>query len=400
MVSNAAVLIGGQVLGLIAPLITVPYLARTLGPAAWGPVILGQALANWLILILEFAFDLSGAREVARSRHTPDSMPAVVHGVQSAKALLVVATVPVAWAIALFVPGLRAAPTLVWGAIVFALARGLSPLWYFQGVERVRGAVAVDSLAKVAAALGVFWLVTRPEHAWKVLWLQAAFGMVALAWLSARLHQDVGLRRPQIAAGRAALRDHAAMFACRAASGIYIQANALILGALAPATVAFFGGAERIIRAAINMLQPVNQAVMPRVSFLQHRDAAAADTMVRRSFVVMGMIGLTMASVAFFAAPLLVRLLLGAQYGTAVPLLRLMAALPLLVSINGVLGIFWAVPFGRERQFLMAIVAAGVTNLILAVVLVPTLGPAGMAIAAVMAEVVVFAFLITAYLRR
>ncbi len=400
LVHNAAVLTAGQGLGLIAPLIVVPYIARVLGPAGWGPVLMAQALANWVWMILEFAFDLSGSREVARSRLRPESLAGVVQAVQSAKALLIVTVVPVAFVAAWLIPTLRVSPPLVVSALAYAVFRGLSPLWYFQGVERVRGAVAIDGVSRVLAALGVFWFVRRPTDGWIVLALQAIFAGGSTVWLTVRLSADVGLSFPSITEGWRMLRETFTVFACRASSGVYIQANALILGTIAPGAVGFFGGAERLIRAAINLLQPINAAVLPRVSFLQGSDTAAADRMVHRSFLVMGAIGGIMAIVAAACAPILVHVLLGAQYNAAIPLLRLMAVLPLLAAINGVLGIFWAIPFGHERGLLAAVVAAGLANVGLAIVLVPRMGAAGMAIAAVAAEVVVFGVLIAAYAKR
>src|SRR5438045_1958410 len=62
LTKNAIALFGGQVVGMVAPLIAVPYLARVLGPEGWAPVIVAQGLANWITLVLEFGFDLSGTR--------------------------------------------------------------------------------------------------------------------------------------------------------------------------------------------------------------------------------------------------------------------------------------------------------------------------------------------------
>src|SRR6476661_3599169 len=59
---NALALFGGQLVGLVGPLLTIPYLARVLGPEAWAPILVAQGLANWLMLVLEFGFDLSGTR--------------------------------------------------------------------------------------------------------------------------------------------------------------------------------------------------------------------------------------------------------------------------------------------------------------------------------------------------
>ena len=397
---NASSLFVGQAVGMVVPLLTIPYLARVLGPAAWGPVLAAQAFGYWLILVLEFGFELSGTRAVARTRSAPERLADVVQGIQSAKALLIVATLPIVLIAVAVVPALHHHPRLIGWALAFAVLRGASPLWFFQGIERVHGAVAVDTLTRAAAALGVFALVRRPGDGWRVLALQAVFAGVALIVLTAWLGRRVTLRAPRGADAVRALREGSTVFACRAWSGLYIQGNALLLAALAaPATVAFFGGAERIVRAAINMLQPLTQAFLPRVSYLQTADPPAARKMIRRSLVGVGAAGLAAAMLAFVGAPLLVRLLLGAGYESAVPVLRMLGLLPALVAVNTVLGIYWALPFGRDRSFLASIIAAGVSNVVLAAVLVPRFGALGMAAASITAEVIVLLVLGTLYYR-
>jgi PST family polysaccharide transporter len=279
--------------------------------------------------------------------------------------------------------------------------RGFSPLWFFQGIERVRGAVAVDAASRAAAALGTFVVVRTPTDGWRVIALQAVFAGAALIVLTLMLARHVRLRTPQLAVGLRTLGGAWSVFACRASSGIYIQANALILATLAgSATVAFFGGAEKIIRAAINLLQPVTQAFLPRLSYLQAADPSAAHRTIRRSLIGVGLLGGVMGVTAMVGAPVLVHIILGADYPAAVPVLRLLGVLPPLVAVNTVLGIYWALPFGHERVFLGAIVAAGITNVVLAIALVPHWGAVGMAASAIAAEGVVLGVLGPFYLRR
>ena len=400
LLRNASVLFAGQALGLVVPLLTVPYLARVLGPAGWGPVLAAQALGNWLLLILEFGFELSGTRAVARARVAPQSMADVVHGVQSAKILLVAGASAVLVAAMVASPALRQNTVLVLWTFAFAILRGLSPIWFYQGIERVRGAVTVDTVSRVAASLGVFLVVRGPGDGWWVLALQAIFAGVSLAVLTAWLARDVALRTPTVEAAVRTLREGSSIFACRAWSGLYIQGNTLILSALAgPAIVGFFGGAERLVRAAINLFQPLTQAFLPRVSYLHAADPPAARRTIRRALVGVGLLGAAMGAVAFAGAPLLVHVLLGRAYEQSIPVLRSMAFLPFLVAVNTVLGLYWALPFGHERSFLASIVAAGLTNVALALVLVPRLGATGMALSAVAAEVAVLAFLGTKYVQ-
>jgi PST family polysaccharide transporter len=401
LLQNAGALFVGQALGLVVPLLTVPYLARVLGPSGWGPVIAAQALGNWLVLILEFGFDLSGTRAVARARVAPEGMGQIVHGVQSAKFLLLV-FVAVLPAMALgLVPFLRVDYSLVVWTVVFAIFRGFSPLWFFQGIERVQAAVAIDTATRLLAALGVFVFVHTVHDGWRVIALQALFAAISVVVLTRLLSRHVRLRMPEVRAGIATLRETRTIFACRASSGLYVTANALILSAFAaPAVVGFFGGAERIIRAAINLLQPLTQTFLPRISYLHATDHGSAELVIRRTMVGVGALGVVMGLCAVFGAPLLVHVLLGAGYADSIPVLRALGALPPLVAINTVLGIYWALPFGHDRTFLVSIVLAAITNLSLAAVLAPRYGALGMASAALGAEVVVALLLTTAYVRR
>jgi PST family polysaccharide transporter len=288
----------------------------------------------------------------------------------------------------------------VW-AIAFAALRGLSPLWFYQGIERVRRAVAVDTIGRSIAALGVFLVVHRPGDGWRVIALQAVLAALTLAVLTTWLGRHVPFRQLSAAEGLATLRENSSIFACRVSSGLYIQANTLVLSALAaPSIVAFFGGAERIVRAAINLLQPLTQAFLPRVSFLRASSPTSANRMIRYALVGVGSVGLSMGLVAYIGAPLLVHTLLGSGYDAAIPVLRLLAILPPLIAVNTVLSMYWALPFGHERLFLGTIIAAGIANLALAGLLVPRWGSSGMAVASIAAEVVVLGMLGTLYIGR
>lgn len=401
LIENTTALFGAQAVSLVVPLLTIPYLARTLRPEGWASVLVAQALGGWLILLLEYGFDLSGTRAVAKARALPHSMPTVIGDVQGAKLLLVPVAALLGVVAFIVVPGLHGDVRLLVWTLLYAVMRGLNPLWYFQGIERVRGATAIDASAKAAAALGVFVIVHAPRDGWKVLALQAVFSGISLVLLTRAMAREV---RPRVASVRAAflsLRRASGVFGVRAASGFTVQANTLVLAAIGGvSTVAYFGGAERIIRASINLFQPLTQAFLPHLSYLSVADPRRARRMIHRCLLLVGALGAVFGVTAFIGAPLLTRVLLGQGYEAAVPVLRVLAVLPVLVGVDTVLGLYWAVPFGHERAFLIAVAAGGVLNVGLAFVFVARWGALGMAAAVVLAEVSVLVSLATMYLRR
>lgn len=391
-----AVLFSAHALGLLAPLLTVPWLARQLGPSGWAPVLVSQALAGWAVLILEFGFDLSGAREVAQAKSNKQVAETAAR-VQRARFLIapVVLLGTLGVAVLLHLSGL-----LIAGTIGLVIARGLSPFWFFQGQQRIRAATAVDALGKLLPAAAVFVAVEAPGDGWKVVALQAAGAAAATLAMTWRMHRQQDLPAVSNAEALATLRNASPVFFARAATGMYMHANTLILSAMAPlSVVAAFGGAERIVRAAINLLQPVNQAVFPRLSKLAK--TAPERAMRETRWFLVGLVLVTVCGAAWaavFAAPI-VRLLLGASFESSVPVMRVLLISFPLVSAGGVLGLYWALAWHREKLFLSAVLLGGMTNIVLALMLVPRWQAIGMATAAVAAEASVVTFLAIAFVR-
>jgi len=388
--ANVGALAGSHALGLLVPLLTVPYLARTLHPAGWAPVLLAQALAAWVVTLLDYGFELSGARAVANARAAGHDLATVVWRIQGAKLLLLPLGALLLVGAAQALPALRADRALVAWAMVFALARGLNPLWYFQGMERVRGAVAMDTGSRVLAALAVFALVHDQTHGWRVMALQGAAAVLSGGWLTLSLWREQPSVALSLRAAAHTLRTEWALFAFKASSTLYMQANTVLLGLFAPAlAVAAYGGAEKIARAAINLLDPLTRVLLPRISYLVRSDAAAAASLVRRVLVMLGSGASVAGALLALLAPQVVSLLLGTGYEAAVPVLRLLALLLPIIAIGTVLGIFWALPLGRDRALLVVTAAAGVLNVLLVLILVPRHGASGMAGAVVVAELLV-----------
>ena len=424
LIVNFSALAGGHALGLVVPLLTVPYLARVLRPEGWAPVLVAQALASWAVLLLDYGFDLSATRAVAHARagirapqsnhaliaidaasdaasyalgantsnHSPSSNNAIelsdiVWRVQHAK-LLLVPIVLVFCAIAyFFVPSLRDEGQLILWTSALAVFRGLNPLWFFQGIERVRGAVSIDVGAKVLGALGVFVFVHGANDGWKVLALQAVFACASTVLLSARLWREAPLLSLSLPSAVEALRTSWPLFAFRASGTLYMQANTIILSLFAPPlAVAAYGGAERIVRAALNLLEPLIRLFLPRISFLSAASPAEATQMIQRCLVALTIASAFAGTVIAIGAPTFVTLMLGSGYEAAIPVLRWLALLLPTITIGTVLGTFWALPFKRDRALLSATLTAGALNLALAYWLVPTLEALGMAAAVVSAE--------------
>lgn len=390
VVANVISLYGAHLVNYVVPLFTIPYLVRTLGAYSWGLVAMAQGLGNYLNLVVEYGFNLSATREVARNRESPDQIADLVAGVVAAKLLLAGAALLLTWMLQQVVPGLHEHPEVLWAGVIAGVALGLNPLWYFQGCERMKVVATLEVGAKVAAAAGVFFLVRGPGDAWRVSGLQAAASILSTGIGLALMSREVVLRRVNLTLVKQALSTGWTMFLFRSSAMLYTSGNSFLLGLFAPPNaVGYFAGAEKISKAFMGLLNPFNQAVYPRLSRLAKHDRQAGSRLLRTNAVVAGVGGLMLGLIVYFAAPSLVRILLGPELAPSVPVLRLLAILPPLIGMNTVLCTQWMAPLGMDHMLNRIILGAGLLNICLAVALAPRYQHMGMASAVIGAEMFV-----------
>lgn len=387
LVQNATALYGVQLGRKLAPLIIVPYLARTLGPAGWGLVAFVQSLGEFIVLVIEFGFNLSATREIARNRESKTTCGEIVAGVLGVQAVLAVTAVVVAVIASRWIPHLRENPKLLAAGLFYAVAQGLTPLWFFQGLEKLRLVAALEISGKILGMGAILWLVRTPEDGWVALFAQGLAPAFCTAVGIGMAYRLVPLRWPPWTLVRDAIRLGWRMFIFRSGESLYGAGNAFILGLFAPpAVVGYFASAEKISKAVYGLLNPIREALYPRLSNMVPGSPQAAARLARIGAIVMGAGGVLLGAGVFVFAPVLIHLLMGPGFAPAVTVLRIFALLPPLLSITHSMGLQWLWPHGRDAEVNRIILSAGALNLVLALLLAPRFAHVGMAWAVVCAE--------------
>src|SRR6185369_10455258 len=103
---------------------------------------------------------------------------------------------------------------------------------------------------------------------------------------------------------------------------LYGIGNAFLLGLFAtPAHVGYFASAEKISRAFFGLLNPIREALFPRLSNLARHAPKDAARLARAGVAVMGAGGILLAVSVYIFSPMLIRLLMGQAFAPAVQVL-------------------------------------------------------------------------------
>ena len=372
----------------VVPLVTVPYLSRTLGPQGWGLVAFFQSFALTMALVIEYGFGYSATRELAVSRDTPSARAAIFSDVMAAKAIIVVATCPVALLLLRNVGNLHNNTGLFAAACVLALAQGFNLAWYYQGMDRITEQAKMDLCTRAIGAVAIFILVKTPEHGFRALLVNAGSAAGGLVWGLSKLRTGHAIPRPTLSGGVAALKAGGAVFLHRAALSLYTLGNGFILGLLAaPIYVGYYAGAERIARGMQGFLIPLSQVIYSRTNYAFSKSKTDALRIARRGLFLMVTAGAMIGLILAITAKTLVTLALGPQYGPAILALQIFAILPPIAALATSLGVHWMIPLRFDRSYALITVVSGFMNLILASVLATRYHQNGMCLSVIFSEV-------------
>jgi PST family polysaccharide transporter len=387
-IHNVIALYGVQACTYALPLLTFPYLARVLGPSGWGVVVFAQAIGDVIAAVVEYGFDISASRETSRHRHEPGRLSELISGVLGAKTLLALVCVAGAIFSRRFTHHVAPSMALFWASTIWGVCQGINMLWYFQGLERMRLASALEIGGKVLATLSIFVLVHKPEDGWKVMAAQCVGCVVAHGVTVVLAYREVGFRWPTPASIWSAIRMGSSMFMFRAVQSLSGSVNRLVLGTVAPvAVLGEYAGAERITRVFQQGMWPINQALYPKLTQQAQHNPQGAMRTVRLSLLFLGGLGLLFGSAIFFGAPLLVHLVLGPAFANSVSTLRVFSLWIPLIALTTVIIFQLLLPNQLDHQFNFVNVTAGLAGIGVALLLAPRFGAMGIAWSAVISQV-------------
>ena len=386
-IHNVVALYGVQACTYALPLLTFPYLAHVLGPSGWGVVVFAQAIGDMIASVVEYGFDISASRETSRQRHDPRRLSELISGVLGAKILLAVICIAAAIFSRRFTHHIAPSMALFWASTIWGVCQGINMLWYFQGLERMRLASALEIGGKVLATLSIFVLVHKPSDGWKVMAAQGVGCVVAHGVTVVLAYREVGFRWPTPASVWDALRLGSSMFMFRAVQSLSGSVNRLVLGSVAPvAVLGEYAGAERITRVFQQGMWPVNQALYPKLTAQMQNDPGRAMRIVRLSLLFLGGLGLVFGLAIFFGAPLLVHFVLGPAFHDSVPVLRVFALWIPLIAVCTVIIFQILLPNQLDNQFNFVNLTGGLAGIGVALLLAPRFGAVGIAWSAVIAQ--------------
>lgn len=377
-----------QILVIILPLITAPYLSRVLGAGQLGQYSYTYSVANYFVLFAMLGVNNYGNRCVARARGDRGRLSSEFWGVYCFQALMTLAMCALYVAYSLALSG-DATLALVW--VPYVLSAGLDVNWLFFGLEEFRLTVTRNLVVKLAT-FALTLLLVRGEHALMIycaLMSLSYFASAAALWPFVR--REVSWSRPTARSVTSHLRPNLVLFVPVVAVSLYTVLDKVMLGALSSfEETGYFENAYKVATMPTAVITALGTVMLPRVSNLlaEGRRGEAHGYLGVSMWAAMAM-AFAFSFGVVGVAPVLVPVLFGEGFGPSeAAMCVIVADMPLMAWAN-VIRTQLLIPEGRDRDYVWSVVAGAAVNVAVNLALIPRLGALGASVGTFSAEAAV-----------
>ncbi len=392
VLDNIISLTGIQLVQYLLPLITFPYLTRVLGPANFGKVAFAVAFITYFQILTDYGFNFSATREISIHRDETERVSRIYSSVMVTKTILLAVTFMAMLVTVFLIDRFRSDYLLYIFTYGLVVGNLLFPVWFFQGVERMRYISILRIVSSLIYTALIFLAVRGPGDYLYVPLINSA-GFIAAGLYSQRIvMREFGVKFmiPSPSDIREQLLEGWHLFISTLAISLYTTSNRFILGLLvSSATLGYYAVAEDITRALQGIVSPISQAIYPYFSRIQKDDRERAKYELRKMLIFMGVLTFGLSVALVFLAPLIVGILAGPSYGESIPLLQILVFIIFAIGVNNILGVQGLVSFGYKEKFTRIVIFAGVVHIGLLLGLVMLLGSGGAAVAVVTTEIII-----------
>lgn len=358
-----------QIFNLVLPLISYPYLIRVLGAEKYGVIVFVQSVIAYFTILVNYGFNISATKEVSIHRDSKEKLREIVSSVLIIKALLFIFSLILLVVLILIIPEFRKYYLLYFFSLGLTFNEVVFPVWYFQGVEKMKYITYINIISRSLFTILIFLLI-RSENDYLFVPLFSTFGAILGGIFSLYLiffKEKLRLFLPKIGVVYKYFISSSPFFFSRASAIINIRTNALIIGRfLGYKEVAYYDLALKLSELFKIPYSLINQTIYPSVA--KNRNMIFMKKVIKYTLIT---------SIILYVAIVignkyLILLLGGAELLPAKYVVIILAITVPLSSISYFLGNTVLVVMDKVRYFNFSIIYAAVAYLLSITILLLT----------------------------
>ena len=375
-----------QILIIIVPLITTPYLSRVLGAENIGIYSYTLSITTYFILLGTLGVNTYGQREIAYVRDDKKLTTKTFVEILIMRAI----TLTISMIIFYFTFARNGEYSVYYKILLLEMIANIVDIsWFFQGQEEFKKTVVRNTVVKLISVICIFAFVKTQEDLSKYFFiyvLSTLFGNLSL-WLYLPKYM-IKIKKKDIKIWRH-LKPAISLFIPQVAVQIYTVLDRTMIGAIVEnkSEVGFYEQAQKIIKLLITIATALGTVMVPRMAntFANGEKDKVREYMNKSfKFVLLLVFPLMLGIISIVNK--FVPIFYGEGYEKVIYLIVVISPIILAIGLSNVIGTQYLLPTKQQRKYTISVVVGAIVNFVLNMIFIHLWQSIGASIATVIAE--------------
>ena len=376
-----------QILTIILPIITVPYVTRIFTSEALGNYVFYNSIVSYFSLFAMLGIGVYGTKQIAAASDVSSTFWNI-YAIQLIASILAMAV----YIIAIFsIPQMGGIIPLIVGITLFAKMIDIS--WLFSGKEDFKKITIRNTVVRIIGVISIFTFVKSSDDLYLYVFLIVIFDFLGqfVMWVPAKKF----IKRPSFNAKviKKNLYPIVLLFLPQVAISLYVVLDRTLLGLLGSySDVGIYEQGQKLISILLKVVSSLGVVMLPRVAnLLSERRDKEAQNMVKFSFILYNLIIFPMIFGLIAVNEVFVKLFLGQNFQDVKYVLYVTVFNIMFVGWSNILGYQVLVVRNKNKEFMLSTTIPAFVSVAVNIAVIPFFGYIGASITSVVVEILVFA---------
>ena len=376
-----------QILTIILPIITVPYVTRIFTSEALGNYVFYNSIVSYFSLFAMLGIGVYGTKQIAAASDVSSTFWNI-YAIQLIASILAISV----YVIAVFsIPQMGGIIPLIVGITLFAKMIDIS--WLFSGKEDFKKITIRNIVVRLIGVISIFTFVKSSDDLYLYVFLIVIFDFLGqfVMWVPAKKF----IKRPSFNAKviKKNLHPIVLLFLPQVAISLYVVLDRTLLGLLGSySDVGIYEQGQKLISILLKVVSSLGVVMLPRVAnLLSERRDKEAQNMVKFSFILYNLIIFPMIFGLIAVNEVFVKLFLGKNFQDVKYVLYVIVFNIMFVGWTNILGYQVLVVRNKNKEFMLSTTIPAFVSVAVNIAVIPFFGYIGASITSVVVEILVFA---------
>ena len=376
-----------QILTIILPIITVPYVTRIFTSEDLGNYGFYYSIVSYFSLFAMLGIGIYGTKQIAAARDVSSTFwnIYVIQLTASILALFVYVITLVS------IPKMSGVVPIILGIVL--LTKMIDISWLFTGKEDFKKITLRNTMVKVAGVISIFTFIKSSEDLYLYIFLIVVFDFLGqfVMWIPAKKF----IKRPSFNGNaiKKNLQPIVLLFLPQVAISLYVVLDRTLLGLLGSySDVGIYEQGQKLTSILLTVVSSLGAVMLPRVAnLLSERKEEEAQNMVRFSFILYNLIIFPMIFGLIAINEVFVKLFLGQNFQDVKYVLYIIVFNIMFIGWTNILGYQVLVVRNKNKEFMLSTTIPAIVSVAVNIAVIPFFGYIGASITSVVVETLVFA---------